>query len=64
MIKHQKSTPKLQTLSELKSLKAFGTDSIYLTNIYLYWEFALLSTTLLSILGILNDFNRTIFLVS
>ena len=57
MIKHQKSTPKLQTRSELKSLKAFGTDSIYLTNIYLYWEFALLSTTLLSILGILNDFN-------
>ena len=50
-MKHQKPSPKLQTRSELKSLKAFRAGSTYLTNIYLYWEFALPRTTLLSVSG-------------
>ena len=51
IIKHQKSKPKLQIRSELKSLKAFRTGSTYSTNIYLYWEFALPITTLSSVSG-------------
>ena len=44
IIKHQNLAPKLQTCSELKCLKTLRIGSLYLS-----WESALPSTTLLSI---------------
>ena len=51
IVKNQKPTPKLQTHSELITLKTLWTDCTTILYKYLF-------------LGILNDFNLTIFVVS
>ena len=57
ILKHLKPKPKPQTPSELKRLKTLELIlRKYLTNIYLFWELAFPTSTLVNISG-LNNFN-------